>query len=27
VIAELIGGRPASIDLAPFRIDRFSRVS
>jgi D-amino-acid dehydrogenase len=26
-IAELIGGRPTSIDLAPFRIDRFSSVS
>ena len=23
VIAELVGGRPSSIDLSPFRIDRF----
>ncbi|HYB11190.1 MAG TPA: FAD-dependent oxidoreductase [Alphaproteobacteria bacterium] len=27
VIAELIGGRPPSIDLTPFRIDRFSKNS
>jgi D-amino-acid dehydrogenase len=23
VMAEIIGGREASIDLAPFRVDRF----
>jgi D-amino-acid dehydrogenase len=26
VMAELIGGRPLSMDLTPFRIDRFSRA-
>jgi glycine/D-amino acid oxidase-like deaminating enzyme len=26
VTAELIGGRPLSMDLAPFRIDRFARA-
>jgi glycine/D-amino acid oxidase-like deaminating enzyme len=26
VIGELIGGRPPSMDLVPFRIDRFSRI-
>jgi D-amino-acid dehydrogenase len=26
VMAELIGGRPLSMDLTPFRIDRFSRT-
>ena len=26
VTAELIGGRPLSMDLGPFRIDRFSRA-
>jgi D-amino-acid dehydrogenase len=25
-LAELIGGRPLSMDLAPFRIDRFTRA-
>jgi D-amino-acid dehydrogenase len=26
VMAELIGGRPLSMDLTPFRIDRFTRA-
>jgi D-amino-acid dehydrogenase len=26
VMAELIGGRPLSMDLTPFRIDRFARA-
>jgi D-amino-acid dehydrogenase len=26
VMAELIGGRALSMDLTPFRIDRFSRA-